>query len=96
MKYFENILFCDFGRFWASCCLLCRPVLASAESKRAWPLHSALTGLSLGHNARGFSAFLTPCGICFAERYRVPLELFISLCAAICSKTNSKSQEINL
>ncbi len=21
MKYFENILFCDFGRFWSSCCL---------------------------------------------------------------------------
>ena len=72
MKYFENILFCDFGRFWSSCCL------------------------SLGHVARGFSAFLTPCGICFAERYRVPLELFISFRSAICSKTNSKSQEINL
>ena len=67
----NKILFCDFGRFPASCCL------------------------SLGHNARGFSAFLTPCGICFAERYRVPLELFISLCTATCSKIDSKSLEIN-
>ena len=72
MRNVCELLFCDFGRFWASYCLL------------------------LGHNARGFSAFLTSCGICFAERYRVPLELFISLCAAICFKTDSKSQEINL
>ncbi len=50
MKYFENILFCDFGRFWSSCCL------------------------SLGHVARYTASFRS----------------------AICSKTNSKSQEINL
>ena len=66
-QVFSALSFGKVIRFWASCCLLCRPVSASAKSKRTWPLRSALTGLSLGHNARiaPISFFVLYSPLCF-------------------------------
>ena len=47
MKYFENILFCDFGRFWSSCCL------SLGHVARGFPL-SLLRAESASQNAIEF------------------------------------------
>ena len=88
--------FCDFGRFPAS--LLRRPFFASTLLEQVRYCSQLWKGCCLSFVAQTFLRFGKTSELVLHstfERVGHNARIAPSLCAAICSKTDSKSQEIN-